>query len=724
MAGRYQAEYGEANSRRAGDMLDLSALWSAIKQRKLWILGPTLLVLVGSFIAVNLITPRYTGEAKLLLENRESFYTRPGTDLAGSPQIDSEAVQSQVQLIMSRDLAREAIKRLGLVGNSEFDPGAGLFSSAQKLLVMLGLSAHPADKSPEDRVFEKYFDRLLVFPVGRSRIVAIEFTSKDPAIAAKGANVIAQTYLEMQETAKKDTARGASSWLSTTIEPLRQKLAESEAKVEEYRSRAGLLVGTNNTTITSQQMVDMSGQLSTARSAQAESQAKARLIRDAIRQGRTFEIPDVANNPLVQRLIEQRVNLRTQLALESRTLLSEHPRIKELNAQLNDLESQIRSAAERTVRTLENDARIAGSRVESLVAVLDGQKKNVSDANESEVQLRALEREAKTQRDQLEQYLGRYREATARDAQNATPADARVISRAIEPIMPSFPKKIPTMVVATLAAFLVSLSTVIARELLSGRAVSVSGAGAPDMPQGPRSPAFAAKEEDVAEDGVAQPQPAQRRERVAGLLTHAGRVGQFRLDARDPAGSATELAELVGEAADGLAPRLLVLEGTDHATTSARALGRMLAGRSRCILIDLSEVTSRTAPGFSELLSGEAMFSDIIQRDAGSRLHIIHAGRAGRDAVVDAPDLIELALGALAETYDHVLVSASASDDIAFLAPLAGLVQAGLVTAGHIGNGHAVEAAYRLTDIMKGPVALVLEADEAMAGAALAEAST
>ena len=87
-------------------------------------------------------------------------------------------------------------------------------------------------------------------------------------------------------------------------------------------------------------------------------------------------------------------------------------------------------AAERTVRTLENEARIAGQRVESFQAALDGQKKNVSTANDSEVQLRALEREARTLRDQLEQYMQRYREAVARDTLNATPADARIAREA------------------------------------------------------------------------------------------------------------------------------------------------------------------------------------------------------------------------------------------------------------------------------------------------------
>ena len=200
-------------------MLDLAALWAAIKRRKAWIVVPTLAALGLSVLAVNVVTPRYTGEARLLLESRSGFYALPGQSSQDtSGQFDAEAVQSQVQVIMSRDLAREAIKRIGLVGNPEFDSGAGALGALRKVAVMIGLGSHPADRSPEERVLEKYFDRLLVYPVARSRIVAIEFTSQDRALAAKAANTIAETYLEFQEAAKQDNARSASAWLSTTIE--------------------------------------------------------------------------------------------------------------------------------------------------------------------------------------------------------------------------------------------------------------------------------------------------------------------------------------------------------------------------------------------------------------------------------------------------------------------------------------------------------------------------
>ena len=69
--------------------------------------------------------------------------------------------------------------------------------------------------------------------------------------------------------------------------------------------------------------------------------------------------------------------------------------------------------------------------------------------------MRALEREAKTERDLLESYLAKYREATARDNINAAPPEARIISRASPAIKPDYPKKLPTVLIAAFAAFAV-----------------------------------------------------------------------------------------------------------------------------------------------------------------------------------------------------------------------------------------------------------------------------
>jgi uncharacterized protein involved in exopolysaccharide biosynthesis len=638
------------------DSVNLAQIWQALKLRWRWVLVPTLLAFAGSLLFVNLVSPRYTGEAKVLLESRESFYTRPGQDREERPLIDEQAVASQVQVVLSRDLAREAVSRLGLVGNPEFDPLVNGIGPVRRLMILFGLASNPYDYAPEERVLDNFYDRLLVYPAGRSRVLTIEFRSKDPELAARAANTVAELYLERQETAKKDTARSASTWLGPAIDQLRSRLAQAEAKVEEFRSRTGLLLGGNNATITTQQLSDLNAQLAQARSAQADAQAKARLIRDMIRSRQTTEIPDVANNELIRRLTEQAVSLRTQLALESRTLLPQHPRIKELNAQLADLEAQMRTAAERTVRTLENEARLAGSRVEGIQATVDAQMKVAAGANENEVQLRALDREARAEREQLESYLTRYREALARDVENATPPDARIVSRAVAPQAPSFPRKVPTVSLVTLAALVFSMGIVVARELLGGPVRDMQDSWTPApirTDEGQRSM--------MTLPGRAEPSPHSYASEGAALggAAAAARAASSAATAPERYNFEALVARLSKAETQDRGRRVLItsVERAIDATDMAKGLGRVLSREGRAILVSLDAAPDEAGrgPGLTDLVAGEASFGEVIERETGLRLHTVPIGKRDMSVLHKDQSGVDLALSAFDQTYDWVL---------------------------------------------------------------------
>ncbi len=654
----------------------LADIGRALRARWRWIAVPTLATLLGATAFVTVVSPRYTGEAKVLLQAGDTYFTRPGaaerTD--SNLQFDEQAVASQVQIVMSRDLARDAIRQLGLVGNPEFDPAARDLGFLRPVASLLGMGRVNEAKSPEDRVLERYYEHLSVYPVGKSRIVSIDFKSKDPDLAARASNTIAALYLDAMEGAKKDSARSASTWLGGNIDGLRSRVTEAEAKVEAFRTRSGLLAGAGQGTLSGQQLSELSAQLSQARVQQSDAQAKAQLIRDLVQDGRGFEIPDVANNDLIRRLIEQRINLRTQLALESRTLLPQHPRIKELNAQLTDLDGQVRGAAERTARTLENDARIAGSRVQALQAQLEQQKTVVANGNESEVQLRALEREARIQRDQLESYLARYREATARDVGNAAPPDARVISRAVAPLVPSFPKKGPIVALATLAAFLLSMGAIVARELMVGTTVPAARAVPRPLPAPALRP---------------DPEPAPHEEvRDRPFSFDMARLGA-RLKGDEPAAAAPSAAAPVLPAATaaaarstapvgdgryefgGLIERLRKVPVTDRArrvlvtgvdagpegVAVGSGLAQALAAMERVVTVEVDPEDSLPSDlvGLTDLIAGESSFADVIRRDPDSTLQRVKPGTLKNDVLTSEPESLDVALSALDKTYDWVL---------------------------------------------------------------------
>jgi succinoglycan biosynthesis transport protein ExoP len=468
--------------------LDLSGLGSALWRKKWRILGPTILIGLLTLIVVQVITPRYQSESRVIVEGRDNIYLRPDADKDTMDRtVDQEAVTSQAQLILSRDLANEVIAKLKLNQRPEFDPALGGSSPIRSLLSMFGLVRNPMSMTPEERVLEAYYERLTVFPVDKSRVIVIDFLSEDPELAAQVANAIADGYLQLLQKVKQDQARSATQVLAGQVETLRKKVVEAEGKVEAYRARSNLLVGNNNTTLSAQQLGDMTGQLSAARAQKADAEAKAQLIREMLKSGQPIESSDILNSELIRRLSEQRVTLRAQLAEQSSTLLDNHPRIKELRAQIADLDHQIGNEAATVARSLDNDAKIAGTRVDTLQASLDQLKGQAAVNNEDDVQLRELERDAKSQRDLLESYLAKYREASARDAVNASPADSRVISRATISNVPAYPKKLPTVLIAVLTTLIIASGFVLTKELL-------------DMPEAPvvarrARPAPAVKEE-------------------------------------------------------------------------------------------------------------------------------------------------------------------------------------------------------------------------------------
>ncbi len=148
---------------------------------------------------------------------------------------------------------------------------------------MIGIGRDPFSMTPEERVLDAYYDRLQAYAVDKSRVIVVEFQSADPELAARVANSIAEGYLG----APAGRAPGAGQatlgqWLSGEIESLRKKVSDAEAKVEDFRSKSSLFVGTNNTTLSNQQMGEVNTQLNNARSMKADAESKARLIqRDA-----------------------------------------------------------------------------------------------------------------------------------------------------------------------------------------------------------------------------------------------------------------------------------------------------------------------------------------------------------------------------------------------------------------------------------------------------------
>ncbi len=661
---RAGGDRGVVSPQRPDRELDLRALGISLWRKKWKIIIPGLIAAGLSLLAVNIITPRYKSEARLLIEGRENIFLRPDAERQTAElrdRVDLEALTSQAQILQSRDVALAVIRELKLNQKPEFDPALRGVSVTSVFLSMFGLGKDALKLTPEERVLTNYFERLSVLPVDKSRVILIEFQSSDPELSARVVNAIIDAYFTAQKASKQEQARGASQWLAAEIDKLRPKVSEAENNVENFRAKANLFVGNNNANLANQQLTDLTTQLAAARGQKADLDARARLIRNMLNSGKPIEASDVTNSDLIRRLIEQRVTLRSQLAEQSSTLLDQHPRIRELKAQVYALDSQIRGEADKIVHTVENDARIAGGRIETTSAAIEQLKKQISGLSGQDVQLRALEREAKAQRDLLESYLAKYREASARDSLDATPSDVRVISRAIASNVPAFPKKIPIILIATLVTMFLAMSLVVTGDLLrAGEPAAVARKPVrPSRPQ--RSIGFSLVKllRPRARSAAPAVEPAMAATPASEPAPKAAGV---------PVGNLALALRRIGEAGR----RITVVGVARNVGTTYTALGlsrALVQQGARVVLVDLALESSNLAvlstdpdtPGIADLVRGSASFGQIVTRDRFSRVHLVAAGRLeGMDASMLSSARLAMTLEALARTYDHVIVDGGA----------------------------------------------------------------
>lgn len=654
--------------------IDLKQLFGAIWQRKMRILVLTATVSALAFVGANLATPSYQSEARILIEPRAPAFSK--TEQAGGdsqPLLDELNIASQVQVLSSADLIKQVAKQLNLSGLSEFDSSG---STSNRILQMLHLKKSNADQTPEERVVDKFIEKLQVYQVEKSRVIGIQFTSEDPKLAAAIPNTMMKIYSEMQSDAKIDSNYEATQWLEPEIATLRNKVEEAEKKVADYRAKKDIPQSGDAVSFASQQLKDISTELARVRSDGASATARAAAVRNALANGGSADtLSDIANSAMMQKLKETESTIKGQIADLSTTLMNNHPRLKALRSQLGGIQVQIRQETTKILSSIENEAKVARLREEELVRQLDVAKVDAARSSEQEVGLKALEREATAQRQLLETYLARYREAASRSGKNSSPADARVISNAIEAREPTFPKILPITIIAALATIILSSVTILLMELFSGRALKPA---TPLLPQ------------EDAELRRAAPRPAAAapaQEPPMGALNKAiaafSRAEAAAAEAKPAAPQKVEPASreetndfsVESVAAHIIGSRIPVIFGLsptgDDGSTSMVMLAREIAEAGRSvILIDMTGsllptrlmATDRYLPGITDLLSGDAAFGDTIHSDRLSSAHIIPRGRADLAEALKGADRLSIIIGALADAYDVVLVECGAVD--------------------------------------------------------------
>ena len=433
------------------ELLDLRSIFLAFRRR----VGVFLSIALIIFTLVTLVTlqatPTYRATSSVMLDLREKDVADIEAVISGLPP-DSATVDTEVEIIKSASLTQKVVDKLDLINDPEFNATlsepSGFAAWKGSIRAFLNhlkpdqAKAVPSDVDQDARIAEGVVravqNRLMVSSVGTTYVIEISFTSISPKKAAEISNTFADQYLVDQLEAKFEATSRANEWLNERLGVLREELKTAENAVEMYRAESGLL-SAEGSSLTEQQISDLTAQLVIQRAERDEAEARLRSVQSQIERGASADtIGKVLSSSVITSLRSQQAEVTRRKAELSSRYGDKHPEMLKVQREEADLQSQIDQEIVRIVSSLESDVDVAAKRVSSLENSLAGMRGELMRNNSSLVRLRELERNAEASRTLYENFLSRFKETGEQETLNE--ADARIVSKAAVPGSKHSPK--------------------------------------------------------------------------------------------------------------------------------------------------------------------------------------------------------------------------------------------------------------------------------------------
>ena len=425
------------------DGLDMQWLLAVFSRR--WKLFAAVAIAVFTAAVVYTVRqqPVYTASASVLIDAQKLQLFSPNTNQAldGGENPDSNAVDTQVEVIRSRAVAEWVVRTLNLEADKAFRPRVGRHGVGALLA-----RANPANNTPATlsaaAIHKQVIDTLLgpldVRRVGTSYIIQISYTNADPARAAAIANAFAQGYLVDAVATKSAVTREASGMLSSRLVELGNNAAQDNTAVQQYKIAHGLM-SASGTTLTEQEISNYNEQLATAKTQAAEDEARLRTAQEQLAHGSTGEdVGEALNSPVIQSLRSQRAQASGRVAELSARYGPRHPEMMKAQGQLADIDAEIRQEIERIISNLQAKVEVSRQRAASVAQTLGQAQGTLAVNNRAQVGLTQLEQRAAASQALYDAYLNRFKETSTQEGTEQS--GARIVSRADVPTVQSAPK--------------------------------------------------------------------------------------------------------------------------------------------------------------------------------------------------------------------------------------------------------------------------------------------
>jgi len=464
--------------------MTLRDIVAVIFRHKTLLITSFLVIFLGVILGTWMLPRKYETSMKILVKReRVDPVVTPSsnTQLPVVREVTLEDLNSEVELLKSRDLLEKVVVSCGLHMNSD----ESFLSRTQRYLP----HREKAESNPDSRIPQAVLElekNLIAWPIDKSKMIEVYYSARDPNLAARVLQTLSELYLEKHLAVHRPP--GALDFFEQQTEQYKKGLAAAEKQLAAFNRNEGVVSVEIEKDITLRKLSDTEAQLRETQAARAALEQRIKLLEAqaaATPERIVTQVRTLDNSNLLQQIKSKLLDLEMKRAELLTKYDPEYRAVKEIDGQIAQARDALDKAEKNPIREESTDLdrtrqwldeELARARAER--AALDARETQVRVSLESyresarrigsrEIPLTDLERQAKTAEENYLLYLRKQEEARISDALDRKHiVNVAIAEAATVPATPAGPNWRLNLILGFTLAFLTSIGLAIAADYI------------------------------------------------------------------------------------------------------------------------------------------------------------------------------------------------------------------------------------------------------------------
>lgn len=466
-----------------------------IKQRRLLLCAFLTVFSIGAYFTLT-ATSVYEASSMLKIEPQNPAVTGVGEMLRlGDSGGQYDYYQTQFKLLQSNTLAAKVIADLKLQSNDTFKSAEikspnpvlrirgwvmgkvsffvsllpfrqsgpseeeAINAELAKTVQTASGGSDPSIRRVPISLIERYKSLLTVRPVPSTRLVEIVFSTPSRGLSQALADAHARRFIQLSLENRFALTNEAREFLDAKNAELKQKLERSEDALNRFRQSHGVVSMEKGENIVVDRLVDLNRQLTTARAQRIEAESLYKVVENKSAQS----LAQVVNQGMVPALRANLLSLEAEKVKLSSMMKPDHPRMIELNQQINEMKRSLGNEINNVVRGIQESYIAARSKEQALDAEAQKQQRTALDLKEVGVQYAVLDEEVKINRTLYQSVLQRLNETNI--SNDLAISNMQITQNAERPGQPVAPNVPMNLLVSAMVGLCLGIGLVFVREV-------------------------------------------------------------------------------------------------------------------------------------------------------------------------------------------------------------------------------------------------------------------